>query len=736
MTGRAARGACLPVASPPARIVHFAHPALLTRLATFSRSALLVLIALHLGGACEPAWAQERRLIHDAPDSLAAGAAWECVVRVARPDDWAAIDLFHRRAGDAAYALVPLRDERGAFRAVIPGEAVAPPALEYYLVGRLAAGDVVTLPAETPEATPLRAAVAAPPARGIVLLSPLDGEVTASATPEIGLLFDPPLDDPAAATLLLDGADRTAECERSIDFLLYAPKAPLAPGAHEATVIVLPDSGGPRALTWRFSVLVEGAAAPPAAGPAGVGACDRAWGRWEIGWSLVTAEDGADPLVLPYDETSGLAFDVAASTTTRDGKTSLHADAARDPIYDDEVRGVARVERRGLRVEAGDIYPFLSELSVAWQSGKGGLFEARAGGATVTLLGLRTQEAEVVEGFGTFSQYLYAAAATARFGANRAAVHLAYTHDRASSIPDSTRFTDPQINRVASLLVGRRLARGLDLFVEGARSGTSESPTEAANALRVVATLGEFGANRLALEYRDIGVGFLSIGSPTIDSGERGVVIDATGRLPARLRGSARAEIYRDRDIFPALAEDAAIVQATARLDHDARGAAGSLASYLFARYYRVPYADVPYRSGSATLGAIWQRGRGALSASVTRGRTVSGGGIAEAACAADTTGPAVAPLESTEDEWTVSGTGSLARLFGRLTVRAGLRWTGLDPEDACPEDRWTATAEASLTVRGTTFSADYQRIDNRTERIAEETFVEHLLTLAVGRSF
>ncbi len=715
MSGRAARGASLLVASPA-----------------------VCLLALLAGTARNHAWAQERRLIHDAPDSLAAGAPWECVVRVARPDDWDAIDLFHRRAGAAAYALVPLRDERGAFRAVIPGDAVALPALEYYLVGRLAAGDVVTLPAETPESEPLRVRVAAPPARGIVLLSPLDGEVTASATPEIGLLFDPPLDDPAAATLLLDGVDRTAECERSIDFLLHVPKAPLAPGAHEATVIVLPDSGGPRALSWRFSVLVEGAApAAPGAAPAGAGARERVWGRWEIGWSLVTAEDGADPLVLPYDETSGLAFDVAASTTTADGKTSLHADAARDPIYDDEVRGAARVERRGLRIEAGDIYPYLSELSVAWQSGKGGLVEARAGGSTVTLLGLRTLEAEVVDGFGTFSQYLYAAATTARFGANRAAVHLAYTHDRASSIPDSTRFTDPQINRVASVLVGRRLARGVDLFLEAARSGTSASPTDAGNALRVVATVGEVGASRLSLEYRDIGTGFLSIGSPTIDSGERGIVIDATGRLPARLRGSARAEIYRDRDIFPALADDAPIVQATARLDHDARGSAGSLASYLFARYYRVPYADVPYRSGSATLGAIWQRGRGALSASVTRGRTVSSAGLVEAACVADTTAiDAAGPLESTEEEWTVSGTGSLARLFGRLTMRAGLRWTGLDPENACPEDRWTATAEASLTVRATTFSADYQRIDNRTERIAEETFVEHLLSVAVGRSF
>jgi hypothetical protein len=722
MSGRAARGASPLVASP---LVPF-----------------LALFAL-LGGAGRDApLAQERRLIHEPPDSLPAGAPWECVVRVARPDDWQAIDLFYRRAGAAEYALVPFRDERGAFRAAVPGAAIAPPALEYYLVGRLAAGDFVTLPAETPESAPLSARVAPPAsAHGILLLSPLDGEVTATSTPEIGILFDPPLDDPAAAALLLDGIDRSSECERSIDFLLYMPKAPLEAGGHEATVVVLPDSGGPRALTWRFSVLVAGApptpAVPSAPAAAAAGARARAWGRCEIGWALVTADEDPDPLVLPYAETSGLAFDVAASVITADGKTSLHADAARDPIYDDEVRGVARLERGGLRAEAGDIYPYLSELSVAWQSGKGGLVEARNARWSVTLLGLRTLEAEVIEGFGTYSRFLYAGAGTARFGANRAAVNLAYSHDRAASIPDSARFIEPQINRVASLLVGRRIARGIDLALEVARSGTSDSPADAANALRIVATFGEIGESRLLLEYRDIGSGYLSVGSPTIDSGERGVVIDATARLPARLCGSARAEIYRDHDIFPALAEGTPIVQATARLDHDARGRAGSLASYAFARYYRVPYADVPYKSGSATLGAIWQRGRGSLTASLTRGRTVSGSGLVEPACVADTAALAAAGTAvAAEDEWTASATASLARILGGLTARAGLRWTELEPDNACRGDRWTATAEASLTVRGTTLSGDYQRIDNRKERIVEDTFVEHLVTVTVGRSF
>lgn len=705
-----------------------------------SRLVALLLAAPLAVCAVDQAAAQERRLIHSPPDSLPPGEPWECIVRVARPSDWDGIDLFHRQSGAGAFALLPLREEEGAFRVTVPREALAPPGLDYYLVGRLAEGGAATLPAETPEALPFRVGVRArASSRGILLLSPSEDEVTATATPEIGVLFDPPLPDSSSATFLLDGVERTAECERTVDFLLYVPKTPLAGGRHEATVIALSDSGGPQALTWRFSVLTEGAAPIEAVPTFSVGPRGGAtlWGRYEIGWGFVGAEGEPDPILLPYDETSGLAFDILANGTTAGGGMSFHADAVRDPIYDNQVRGSVRAERGRLRFEAGDIYPYLSELSVAWQSGKGGLVEARGGPATVTLLGLRTREAEVVEGFGTYSQYLYAGAATLRFGATRASLHLAYAHDRQASIPDSTRFTSPQINRVATLLVGRRFARAVDLFMEAARSGTSESPAEAANAFRVVATLGDLGGNRLLVEYRDTGRGFLSVGSPTIDSGEHGFVFDLTGRLPAHLRGSARAEIYRDRDIFPELDEDSPILQITTRLDHDAHGAAGSFATYLFGRYYRVPYADVAYRSGSATLGAIWQRGRGALAGSVTRGHTESGAGLIEVPCADGTVGPdPVAANETSEEEWTATGTASLSRILGRLTVRVGFRWTGLEPERACREDRWTATGEAALTVLGTTLSADYQRIDTQKEKTPEDTFVEHLVSVGIGRSF
>ncbi len=712
-----------------------------------------------VSASVRPAAAQDRRLVHAPPDSLLAGTQWECVVLVARPDEWEGIDLLFRRGGSGAFTLLPMTEVRGAFRATVPGDKIAPPSVEYSVSGRLAVGGTATLPADSPEERPFRVRVSAA-AEGIVVLAPSEDEVTATDLPEIAALFDPPLADPSDATLLLDGIDRTPECERSPDYILLAPKSPLAAGAHEATVIVFPDSGGPRARAWRFFALSAASAAGQAPGAADAGAASAAWpaaggsvrtvsGRWEAGWAVVDAEDSADPLVLPYQEISRAAFDASLNASSRDGATSFRAEATRNPIYDDEVRGSARFDRGRLRLEAGDIYPYLSDLSIAWQSGKGGLAQLDSRRVRVTVLGLRTLEAEVSDGFGSYSEYLWGAAAAARLGASRAAVHVAYGYDRMGSIPDSARFTDPRTNRVASLLVGRRLGRRLDLAVEVAASRTTEEAldgggdaagaadagdSESAAALRAVATLGESGANQLSLEYHDYGRGFNSAGSPTVDSGERGVVIDANGRLPAKFRGNVRAEIYTDRDIYTALAEGSPIVQVTTRLDREMRRPGGTLSAYLLGRAYHVPYADAPYDNRYATLGAYAQHGRATLSTSVTRSRTESAAALsdADAVCSGDSASVA----EGIEDEWTVNGTLSVTGLLRRLSARLGLRWTGTDPQRGCEEDRWTASTEASVTARGTTLSGEYQRIEERTESNPDEGFIEHLIRVSIGRSF
>jgi hypothetical protein len=727
------------------------------RVPTRALAAAIGAVALLAGGAV-PARAQDLRLVHEPPDSLAAGEPWECVVRVARPSDWYGVDLLYRR-GDA-FTLAPMRDERGAFRATVPGDAVAPPHLEYYVAGRTAAGDFATLPDATPETTPLRVRVAAG-GTGLVLLAPLDGEVVDSPTPEIGVLFDPPLADAAACALFLDGEDRTVECERSIDFLLLVPRAPLDAGRHEATAVVFADSAAPRALTWSFLVSArDGAAdvagpAPREDRPARAGGrlgFASASSRWEIGWAVADAEEVGDPFLLPYDETSDIAFDAALDVASADRATALHLDATRDPIYDDAIRGIARLTRGALRLEAGDIYPYLSELSIAWQSGKGALAAHDGRRVAIALLGIRTVEAEVADGFGTYSQFLWGAASTVRWGANRAGVQLALGYDRAGSIPDSTRVTDAQENRVTSLLLGRRLARSVDLVVEVARSTTGlstdepiatasdisgDTADESANAARVVLTLGEASASQLLLEVHDYGHDFSSLGSPTIDSGERGAVVDATLRLPAAFRAAARTEVYTDRDLFTPLADGEPIVQASARLDRETRARWGSLSSYLLGRLYRVPYAELPYRNVYGTVGALAQRGRGSLAASVTRARTTSSSSVGTADACADTAGvSADSLLAGTEDEWTLSGTASASRLFGWLTARAGLRWTASRPERACDEDRWTATAEARAAFRGRSVALEYQRIENRKDRTADEEFVEHLVTASLGGSF
>jgi hypothetical protein len=83
-----------------------------------------------------------------------------------------------------------------------------------------------------------------------------------------------------------------------------------------------------------------------------------------------------------------------------------------------------------------------------------------------------------------------------------------------------------------------------------------------------------------------------------------------------------------------------------------------------------------------------------------------------------------------------VSGTASISSLFGRLTPRAGLRWTGSSPEVGLDEERWSATAAASATVRRTTLAIEYERIEAGTEGATDPDYVEHLATATLGRAF
>lgn len=709
-------------------------------------------LALFAGGAPRAALAQERRLVHEPPAALEAGRAWECVVQVARPREWEEINLFHRRAGEAAFTLVALRVDRGAFRAVVPGDAIAPPAIEYYVAARDAGGIESTFPVEAPREHPLRVPVEAPrtsadsaasgaagappgarvaPAGSIIVLSPTDGEITGSPTPDIAVLFDPPLDDAARATLLLDGVDVSAACERTVDYLLFTPKAPLATGAHDASIVAFPDSGAPVALSWRFHVLeardVAAAREPSRASETSL------YGRWEAGWAFVRADGDPDPDILPYDETSDASF--YASIDAARGANALHADASRDPIYDDEIRASARFDRPGLRVEAGDIYPYLSELSVAWQSGKGAFAATELGRSSLSLFGMRTLESDVFEGFGTYSQFLYGAESAVRAGGARFALAFLYGHDREGSIPDSARFTNPQANRVVAFGVSRRFGRRVEIAAEAAHAATSEEETETANAARIVAKIGEPGKNELKLELHDAARGFLSIGSPTIDSGERGAVIDANGRLPARFRANVKAEIYTDRDIFQPLEEGSPILQLTGRLDREFARRGATLSAYLFGRFYRVPFEEIPYENRYATLGLFAQRGRGSASASFTRSRTESA--VYDTTLFSDDgTADDDAAVSGSEREWTANGTIACSGIFGWLTPRAGLRWTHTDPALDPSEDRWTANAEASVTIRRTTLSTEYQRIDDSSDGDGGDDFVEHLVTVTVGRAF
>ncbi|HEX3130766.1 MAG TPA: Ig-like domain-containing protein [Thermoanaerobaculia bacterium] len=90
----------------------------------------------------------------------------------------------------------------------------------------------------------------------ITLLSPLAGAFLSTATPQITLSFSDDLSgvDPATASFLLDGQDRTAGATVSATGLSFQPSQPLAEGLHGIRVRVSDHSGKEASAEFSFTI--------------------------------------------------------------------------------------------------------------------------------------------------------------------------------------------------------------------------------------------------------------------------------------------------------------------------------------------------------------------------------------------------------------------------------------------------------------------------------------------------
>ena len=423
------------------------------RAAVPARSAAVALLCVALVAAPgADAGAQAPALRHSPPPRA---EAWQPVVLEATlvgdvPSERVATADVVVATSDGSMRSFPLTLSRSSLFGEIPGALVAPPELSYYLRVTDTDGTVVSAPPGAPESGLFVLAVtgddvAATSAHGdgsgaaaggtaaewasatAEILSPLPGEVVAERSPQVAAIFDPPLDEPWDALIVLDGIDVTRSSSITSELFILSPPEPLAKGAHRVTFSAV-TATGPVEASWVFFVLERTGGVsedrlpwrPPDGGaePAGDSrdATEADWlttsetwqvsGRLEAGWAAVVAETTAvDSLdvFLPYPLVSRPSVDFYLSGVRGDGTFLITA--RQDPVYSDDLEWLISGKSGRLEVDVGQIFPSLSQSTLDWAVGQGARVSAKAGRSTTELLGMRVTESDTLAGFGIYSRF-------------------------------------------------------------------------------------------------------------------------------------------------------------------------------------------------------------------------------------------------------------------------------------------------------------------------------------------
>ena len=635
---------------------------------------------------------------------------------------------------DGEYRPFPLTLSRNLLFGEIPGALVAPPAVTYFLRIVDDTGSVVTAPVGASAGAHFCVPVVSQEAdeqlsvggSGIEILTPLPGEVVSSSAPTIAGLFDPPLTEPWDALVLLDGREITGDAEVTADLFVATVTGSLAVGAHRVTFSALTAERRVetswvffvRERTWPEQEPEEWVLGPLEDEVAFArAAAVVAHGRIEVGWAVVAAETTAVESVdvyLPYGETSRPSLDFYASGSGV-GRTFLLS-AHYDPVYDERLQWSASAELGNTEFEVGDIFPTLSPTTLEWAAGLGARLKDRRGAWTTELVGLRISEADTMAGFGFYSRFALGARETYSWsGGWSSSLTYLYAFDREESVPEEQRIDDPLENSVAA--ASARWAAGSGIVeVEVARSWSRGESEGAGSAVRGRIGYERNYANRVMLDYVYSDPSFYSAGSVEYDPGQRGVETEFSWEVGTSVRASGSVGLYRTLGSLRGISGDELEYKLYGRLDGTWSSDGGRTRAYAVGRRDVTPYDTYRYVYTYATVGASHWRGRVRASASASWSRSHSSDVL---------------------DTWGAGGDVRFDLVPGRVSVRLAARWTMASSGDGGTDcRRGSYTAEFKLVGNETDLNLEYQLI-NREDRVApEQTYAEHVLRAAVGRSF
>jgi hypothetical protein len=669
---------------------------------------------------------------------------------------------------DGELRSIPLTPSRNALFGEVPGVLVTQPSFSYYLRVVDMDGVAVAVPPGAPEGGLLVVPVeggrdsapgpASEPGQGsepgpasepgpgvpdpgwasraVEILSPLPGEIVAEDTPQIAALFDPPLDEPWDALVLLDCADITELSDITSDLFLFSPVEPLDTGPHRLTFSALTATGVVE-TSWVFFVHertgADGEDWPwtddPARSPRRTvpnweelatawTPSDSEWqvaGRIEAGWVKVAAETPAADSVdvfLPYAEVFRPSYDFYVSGVR--GTGTLLVTARYDPLYSDELDWLVSGGTEKLKVEAGDVFPSLSPTTLNWAVGQGGRLSARAGRSTTELVGMRMSEADTLAGFGIYSRF--AAGGKQSFDWNErlsASVIYLSVFDREESVTDEQQITEPLRNNVVAGLL-RTTSGALSGELELARSDAVGEVQGRGTAFRAKLELKRDWRNRVSLEYVASEPDYYSAGTYEYEPGDHTLALDYSYRPNETFSSSGWVRTGRSFDSRSDLAENEYELKIYSRAELTWPVNEGSARTYVVARYDRSPRVTYDYTYAYGALGGTWRRGRTHLLGNVSW----SG----------------VRSLDET-DTWSASGDIKHEIIKNRWTARVATRWTvGSGGETDYTRSHYTF--ETRWDFGPVDLEVEYWLIDWQDRANPSGSYTEHVVALDVGHTF
>ncbi len=666
---------------------------------------------------------------------------------------------------DGELRSIPLTPARSSLFGEVPGVLVTQPSFSYYLRVVDMDGTVVTVPPGAPEGGLLVVPVesgrdsapgptsgsgqAPEPGPGIgdagwtpgavEILSPLPGEVVAEDAPQIAALFDPPLDEPWDALVLLDGADVTELSEITSDLFLFSPVEPLGTGPHRLTFTALTVTGAVEA-SWVFFVHERTGgdepsedwlrARDPAAGSPGEAEMDweelaaawtpsdAAWqitGRMEAGWVMVEAEASAVEsldVFLPYAEVSRPSLDFYASAFR--GTGTLLVTARYDPVYSDELDWLVSAGTEKLSIEAGEIFPSLSPTTLNWAVGQGGRLSAGVGRSTTELVGMRMSEADTLAGFGIYSRF--AAGGKQSFDWNEhlsGSVVCLSVFDREESVTDEQQITEPLRNTVVAGLL-RTSSGHLSGELELARSDAVGEIQGRGTAFRAQLEFKRDWRNRVSLEYVSSEPDYYSAGTYEYEPGEHTLALDYAYSPNEMFSSSGWVRTGRSFDSQSNPAENEYELKVYSRAELAWPVDEGSARTYVVGRYDRSPRVTYDYTYAYGALGGTWRRGRTRFLGNVSWSRVRS-------------------PDET--DTWSASGDMKHEIIRNRWTARVAARLTAAAGADT-DYTRSHYTFETRWNFGYVDLEVKYWLIDRQDRADPSQSYTEHVVTLDVGHTF